>query len=356
MSLNRLTNPLGPGLDLLASAVVIVGAKGELEYANLAAEQILGVSLRQHAGHALTDLFRQNDDLARLLEDGLSQRYGERTQDVIVERPGREAIHCQALATVLELASFPHCKLLVDFRLSDQRLRLDRESRLNDSARANRELVRNLAHEIKNPLGGIRGAAQLLEVELSSRDQREYTQVIIKEADRLQSLVDRLLAPHRKARLASDVNVHEVCERVRSIVLAEYPSGLTIVRDYDASLPEFHGDKEQMIQTVLNLVHNAAQALMGQGKITLRTRVGRRVVLQQQACRLALELHVLDNGPGIPEDIKEHIFFPLVSGREGGSGLGLSLAQTFVHQHGGTITCESKPGLTDFKILLPLQT
>jgi two-component system, NtrC family, nitrogen regulation sensor histidine kinase GlnL len=355
VSLNRSTSPLGPGLDLLASAVLIVSANGTLEFANLAAEQILGVTLRQHAGLSLGELFRANDELAQLVEDGLKQGYGERTQDVILERPGREAVHCQALATVLELPAYPNSRLLIDFRLTDQRLRLDRESRLNDSARANRELVRNLAHEIKNPLGGIRGAAQLLEVELSTRDQREYTQVIIKEADRLQSLVDRLLAPHRKARLATDVNVHEVCERVRSIVLAEYPAGLTIVRDYDASLPEFHGDKEQMIQTVLNLVHNAAQALLGQGKITLRTRIGRKVVLQQQACRLALELHVVDNGPGIPEDIREHIFFPLVSGREGGSGLGLSLAQTFVHQHGGTITCESRPGLTDFKILLPLK-
>jgi two-component system nitrogen regulation sensor histidine kinase GlnL len=178
--------------------------------------------------------------------------------------------------------------------------------------------------------------------------------VIIKEADRLQTLVDRLLAPHRHPRLVGDVNIHEVLERVRSVVLAEYPSGLDIQRDYDASLPDFRGDKEQLIQALLNLVRNAAQVMQGRGKVLLTTRIARQITIDTRRHRLALDLHVVDDGPGVPEDIRDRIFLPLVTGRDGGSGLGLTLAQTFVQQHGGVIACESRPGRTDFRILLPL--
>ena len=215
------------------------------------------------------------------------------------------------------------------------------KSALLDQAQANKELIRNLAHEIKNPLGGIRGAAQLLEMEVESRELTEYTQVIIHEADRLQTLVDRLLAPHRRPHVVGDVNIHEVCERVRSLILAEFPRGLTVARDYDTSIPEFRGDREQLIQAVLNIAHNAAQALAeriaaGDAQLVLRTRIARQVTFGKQRYRLALELHVIDNGPGVPDSIRDRIFYPLVSGREGGSGLGLTLAQTFVQQHQGT--------------------
>ena len=226
--------------------------------------------------------------------------------------------------------------------------------------RATKELIRNLAHEIKNPLGGIRGAAQLLGMELAhSRELAEYTQVIVQEADRLQVLVDRLLAPHRKPHLVGDVNIHEVLERVRALILAEFPRGLEVVRDYDISIPEFRGDREQLIQAVLNIVHNAAQALAerrtaGDARIVMRSRIARQVTLGKQRWRLALDLHIEDNGPGIPESIRDRIFYPLVSGRDGGSGLGLTLAQTFVQQHQGTIECESEPGRTVFKIIIPL--
>jgi two-component system nitrogen regulation sensor histidine kinase GlnL len=196
-------------------------------------------------------------------------------------------------------------------------------------------------------------------MEVESRALTEYTQVIINEADRLQALVDRLLAPHRKPHVVSDVNVHEVCERVRSLILAEFPRGLEVERDYDVSIPDFRGDREQLIQAVLNIAHNAAQALseritLGDACIMLRTRIARQVTLGKQRYRLALELHIEDNGPGIPESIRDRIFYPLVSGRDGGSGLGLTLAQTFVQQHQGTIECESVPGQTLFKIVIPL--
>ena len=250
-------------------------------------------------------------------------------------------------------------EVIVELLPLELQTRQEREERLIDQAQANKELIRNLAHEIKNPLGGIRGAAQLLQMELESKELIEYTQVIIHEADRLQSLVDRLLAPHRRPHVVGDVNIHEVCERVRSLIVAEFPRGLKVVRDYDTSIPEFRGDREQLIQAVLNIAHNAAQALgeriaAGDGQIILRTRVGRQVTFGKQRYRLALELHVIDNGPGVPDSIKDRIFFPLVSGRDGGSGLGLTLAQTFVQQHHGLIECESVPGHTDFKLLIPL--
>jgi len=250
-------------------------------------------------------------------------------------------------------------EVVVEMLPLEAQARQDREERLLDQAKANKELIRNLAHEIKNPLGGIRGAAQLLEMEMESPELTEYTQVIIREADRLQTLVDRLLAPHRRPHVVGDVNIHEVCERVRSLILAEFPKGLRVVRDYDTSIPEFRGDREQLIQAVLNLTHNAAQVLgeriaVGDAEIIFRTRVLRQVTFGKQRYRLALELHVIDNGPGVPDSIKDRIFYPLVSGREGGSGLGLTLAQTFVQQHHGLIECDSVPGRTDFKLLIPL--
>jgi two-component system nitrogen regulation sensor histidine kinase GlnL len=252
-------------------------------------------------------------------------------------------------------------RVVIELRPIDQQLKVEREARLLEQARAHRDLIRNLAHEIKNPLGGIRGAAQLLEHELPNRELREYTQVIIKESDRLQGLMDRLLTPHRLPTIGA-VNIHEVLERVRSVMRAEFPAGLTVVRDYDASLPELRGDKEQLIQVVLNIVRNAAQAMgVGDdpkapqiGTVTLRTRIARQVTLATARHRLALDLHIIDNGPGIPESIRDRIFDPLVSGREGGSGLGLTLAQTYVQAHHGVIEVESRPGFTDFRILLPL--
>jgi two-component system nitrogen regulation sensor histidine kinase GlnL len=279
-------------------------------------------------------------------------------QDLSLERNGKDPLQVHSIVAALDEEDM----VLIELRENVQQLKLDREERILDQSQVNKELIRNLAHEIKNPLGGIRGAAQLLEMELPPRhlaELREYTQVIIKEADRLQTLVDRLLAPHRRPHIVGDVNIHEVCERVRSLILAEFPTGLTICRDYDASIPEFRGDKEQLIQTVLNIAHNAAQALserieQGDAELILRTRIARQVTLAKVRYNLALDLHIIDNGPGIPPQIRDRIFYPLVSGRDGGSGLGLTLAQTFVQQHLGVIECESRPGLTDFRILLPL--
>jgi two-component system nitrogen regulation sensor histidine kinase GlnL len=345
------------GLDMLASAVLVVDGDGLVRYANPAAEHLVEVSAKALSRQKLAGLFLNGEELSALCEQALAHKYADLRQDLTLQRTGRDPLHVHSIVSAAGEA-----QVVVELRENVQQLKLDREERLLDQSQANKELIRNLAHEIKNPLGGIRGAAQLLELELPDAHLtplREYTQVIIKEADRLQTLVDRLLAPHRRPHIVGDVNIHEVCERVRSVVLAEFPVGLAIRRDYDASIPEFRGDKEQLIQAMLNIVHNAAQALRqriaaGDAEIVLRTRVSRQVTLAKVRYGLALDLHIIDNGPGIAPEIRDRIFYPLVSGREGGSGLGLTLAQTFVQQHLGLIECESRPGLTDFRILIPL--
>lgn len=343
-------------LDLLATLVAVIDDGGAIRYANHALEDALGLSRRNLRGVSLADWLTEPALLQNALQGMRGHEYAVIRYDTHLKRLLRDPL---PVHLVLAATESPQQRI-VEMLPLEQQTRQEREQRLLEQAQANKELIRNLAHEIKNPLGGIRGAAQLLQLELAGRDDlTEYTEVIVHEADRLQSLVDRLLAPHRRAPVMADVNIHEVCERVRAIILAEFPRGLTVVRDYDTSIPEFRGDRELLIQALLNLVHNAAHALkarmaVGDARITLRTRVQRQLTFGRQRFRLALELHVIDNGPGVPDEIRDRIFYPLVSGRDGGSGLGLTLAQTFIQQHNGLIECDSRPGHTDFKILIPL--
>ena len=344
------------GLELLSTAVMVIDADARVVFANQAAEHLFEVSRRILVGQLVPRLFIDESVIDRMLTAARANDLGQRRQLLELRRPLREPLPVQATATALYDESTP---LILELIEIEQQLKVSREEHNLDLSEANRRLLRNLAHEIKNPLGGIRGAAQLLERELPTREQREYTRVVISEADRLQALVDRLLEPHRSPRVIADFNMHEVTERVRSVILAEFPKGLAVTRDYDASVPESRGDKEQLIQAVLNVVRNAAQALApqitaGDAEITLVTRVARHVTLARRHYRLALELHVIDNGPGIPDGLKPHVFYPLVSGRDGGSGLGLTLAQTFVQQNNGMIDFDSRPGRTDFRIVLPL--
>ena len=341
--------------DLLATLVAVVHGDGAVLFANAALEDALGISRRAIVGSHLSDNFTEPTQLQNALQGAGGNEFAALRYDAWLKRVNHEPMPVHVIVTQTDHTE----EIIVELLPLEQQARQDREERLAEQAQANKELIRNLAHEIKNPLGGIRGAAQLLEMEIESRELIEYTQVIIREADRLQMLVDRLLAPHRRPHLVGDVNIHEVCERVRSLILAEFPKGLKVVRDYDTSIPEFRGDREQLIQTVLNIAHNACQALVeqiagGDARLTFRTRIARQTTFGKQRYRLALELHVIDNGPGVPDSMKDRIFYPLVSGREGGSGLGLTLAQTFVQQHHGLIECESVPGHTDFKILIPL--
>ncbi len=355
-------DPMVPGgleaFDHLGTMVCVVVPDGRCLYANSAFEEGLGLSRKSMLRESIYDWVVSPGLLRDVVSAVARNEFATSRLQTDLRRHLHghgEPLPVQVIVTRLGQGSL----VLVELVEVEQQTRQDREERALDQVQANKELIRNLAHEIKNPLGGIRGAAQLLQMELESKSLTEYTQVIIHEADRLQSLVDRLLAPHRRPHVVGDVNIHEVCERVRSLILAEFPKGLKVQRDYDTSLPDFRGDREQLIQAVLNIAHNAAQALVdrisqGDARIVLRTRVSRRVTINRALHRLALVLHIEDNGPGIPESIRDRVFYPLVSGRDGGSGLGLTLAQTFVQQHQGTIECESEPGRTVFRILIPL--
>ncbi|MEN3110409.1 nitrogen regulation protein NR(II) [Uliginosibacterium paludis] len=337
------------GLELLSSAVVLISADRSICYVNPSAEHLFSTSSRQCLGHHLSALIGDLPGLWAALDNALANNWSHTGQNLTVTRPSAQSLHLDCTATPVDL---PPARLLLEFRPIDAQLKVAREERLAEQQQVNRELVRNLAHEIKNPLGGIRGSAQLLERELDDPEWREYTQVIIAEADRLQDLMNRLLNSHRMMH-PTVVNVHDVLERVLRLIQAEFPQ-VTVRRDYDVSLPMLTADREQLIQAVLNISRNAAQAMNEHGVVTLRTRAARQVTLAKRRHKLALELQVIDNGPGIPVDIRDKIFYPLVSGREGGTGLGLSIAQSFVEQHQGTIELESHPGRTCFTILLPI--
>jgi len=335
-----------PGLELLATAVVALDDELVVRYANPAAESLLATGAKSLIGQPFLALFSERENLEQTLDEARSTHWDYAARNVTYTRAGREP---QPLSCVVTRIEAQGLVLLAELRPISEQLRMAREERLQFEQQANRELIRNLAHEIRNPLGGLRGSAQLLERELARSELREYTQVIIKEADRLQALMDRMLTPHRAPRLEA-FSVHEVLERVRSLIKAEF--AIEIERDYDPSLPDLVADREQLIQAVLNIARNAAQA--GSRTIGFKTRALRQVTILKQRCRLALELQVIDDGPGVPDEIQDRIFNPLVSGREGGTGLGLSLAQTFVQYYQGVIEFESRPGRTTFRILLPL--
>jgi len=343
------------GLDLLPTAVVLVDAQLTIRYLNPAAENLFEMGIKTVSGQPLDKLVHNVTLIERAIGYARTNNCSYTEHELELGANGRTRLNVSCTVTPVDMPADPAPDdiLLLEFRHVERQLRIAREARILDQSEANRELIRNLAHEIKNPLGGIRGAAQLLDRELERPDLHEYTQVIMNEADRLQSLMERLLTPHRLPRPAA-LNIHEVLDRVRSVILAEYPAGIAVERDYDVSLPMLIGDKEQLIQAVLNVARNAAQALHGRGEIKLRTRIVRQITLARRRYRHAIAVDICDNGPGIPDELRERIFHPLVSGRTGGSGLGLTLAQTFVTQHRGMIHFDSAPGKTIFTILLPL--
>ncbi|GLR12074.1 nitrogen regulation protein NR(II) [Chitinimonas viridis] len=344
-----MSHPAFLGLELLETAVMVLDTARTVRYLNPAAETLFELPARETVGRPLSACFSEPAEILAALDAAEKQNASVTEHDVALAVRLTNTIH--VAFTVREVESPPYTVL--EFRQTDQQRRIANEERLAAQQQANRQLIRNLAHEIKNPLGGIRGAAQLLRKELPDPALHEYTKVITDEADRLQGLLDRLLTPHRLPQLG-ELNIHEVLERVRSVLLAEYPNGLAVRRDYDTSVPDLYGDKEQLIQAVLNIVRNAAQAMHGAGQIVLKTRIARQVTLNRRRFPLGLTLEIIDNGPGIPEHIRETIFYPLVSARPGGTGIGLHLAHTFIQQHNGTIDFESQPGRTCFTLTLPL--
>jgi len=339
------------GLELLSTAVLMLDESLNVTYANPAAETLFAQGRNHLVGIAFERAAPGNEAFAQRLALALENELGFNDNDLLLEVEGYP-VHVHCVITPIDTAG--EARLILEFRELQQQMKIAREEKILEQQEANRELIRNLAHEIKNPLGGIRGAAQLLERELGDAELREFTQVIVKETDRLQSLMNRLLTPSRLPRVEK-INIHEVTERVRTLLLAEFPGGLAVRRDYDTSLPDLEGDKEQLIQAILNVARNAAQAMGGRGEIRLATRIARQVTIARTRYRHAVAVSIEDNGPGVPAELADRIFYPLVSGREGGTGLGLSLAQSFVSQHHGLIEFESEPGRTRFTILLPVR-
>jgi two-component system nitrogen regulation sensor histidine kinase GlnL len=345
--------------DLLATSVFLLDAQGHIEYANAAAEDLFGRSRKQLRGLEAAKLFDDPESLGSSIENAAAGRFADVRQFSSLRR-GTESVEVAVTTVALIGQSWP---VIIETREIEQHMLADRGQRLIKEIESQRELLRNLAHEVKNPLGGLRGAAQLLEAELPSPALAEYTQVIISEADRLQALVDRLSGPKRQPLNAKPVNIHEICERVCALIQAEFRDAVALVRDYDASVPDLQGDAARLMQAVLNVARNAAQELTLQKpgvdvpppQIILRTRVARQVMLAHRRHRLAVVLSIIDNGPGVPEHIRDRIFHPLVTARPGGTGLGLSLAQDFVQQHGGLIEFESRPRHTEFRLVLPME-
>jgi two-component system nitrogen regulation sensor histidine kinase GlnL len=336
------------GLELLSTAVLMLDEELNVTYANPAAETLFAHGRKHLIGAPIDRALPIGAGFVERLRLAVENEAGFNENDLVLE-VGGEPMHLHCVATPAETEQDA---LVLEMRELDQQIKIERESRMLEQQEANRELIRNLAHEIKNPLGGIRGAAQLLEHDLGD-EQREFTQVIVKEVDRLQSLLNRLLTPSRLPRVEA-INIHEVLERVRTLLGAEFP-GIEIERDYDTSLPDLAGDKEQLIQAILNVARNAAQAISGKGEIRMETRIARQVTIARNRFRHAIAVSIEDDGPGVPPGLAERIFYPLVSGRDGGTGLGLSLAQSFVSQHLGLIEFESVPGRTRFTILLPVR-
>lgn len=334
-------------LEVLNTAVLLLDDELKLVYLNPAAENLFEISRRQVVGYCWPDVIRtEQPTVKRMLEALQSQQpFTERELELVTATGHRITID----RTVTPLSEGD---LLLEISQVDRHLRIAHEEHLLIQQRAARDLMRGMAHEIKNPLGGLRGAAQLLESELEQPEHREYTRVIIREADRLRNLVDRMLGPSNLPEIRQ-LNIHEVLEHVRSLVDAESHPGLTLKREYDPSIPELKADPELLIQAVLNLVRNAAQA--GADSVILRSRTRRQFTIGNTRYKLVIKLDIVDNGPGIPPDMQEKIFYPMVTGRAEGTGLGLSIAQSLINQHNGIIEFTSEPGNTVFTVFLPLE-
>ncbi len=344
-------------LDNLTTATLLLNDELRLEYMNPAAEMLLAISGQRSHGQFISELVTESPEALNALHQAVVQAHPFTKREAhLTSLNGQSLVVDYAVTPILSRGT---TLLLLEVHPRDRLLRISKEEAQLSKQETTKMLVRGLAHEIKNPLGGIRGAAQLLARELPATELRDYTDVIIEEADRLRNLVDRMLGSNKLPAL-SPTNIHEVLERVCSLVDLESQGSITLVRDYDPSIPELLVDREQMIQAVLNIVRNAMQALASQpeqrlGRITLRTRSLRQFTIGHTRHRLVCKVEIIDNGPGIPAELQETLFYPMVSGRADGTGLGLAITQTIISQHQGLIECESHPGHTLFSIFLPLE-
>jgi two-component system, NtrC family, nitrogen regulation sensor histidine kinase GlnL len=339
-------------LDNLSTSVLLLDSDLNIEYLNPAAEQLFHISIKRAQNTPLSKIMFVDSSLMERLHSSVNSLHPFAEHEVSITVNIDHVVTIDYMVTPLYFSDQPP-SLLLEISPLDRHLRIAREEKLLSEQNATRNVIRGMAHEIKNPLGGLRGAAQLLERELPNDDLKEYTQIIIGEADRLQNLVDRMLGPNNVPKKMA-INIHQVLEHVRQLVQAEGNAEIFFNLDYDPSLPDVMADTDLLIQAVLNITRNAIAALDGHGEITFKTRPQRSFTIGHIHHRLVLQVDIIDNGPGISEDIIEHIFFPMVTGRADGTGLGLSIAQSLINQHGGLIQCTSRPGKTKFTLYLPL--
>lgn len=340
--------------DALSTGIIVLDSQLCAIYANVAAQNLLAFSLNQVRGRPFGQLLQDSNGLIELMHRAQASGEGIADRELTV-RPASAAREPRVLdVTITPLeGQLTGTHLLVELADDTQRQRISRDNDLLARLDGSRLMIRQLVHEVKNPLGGLRGAAQLLERQLAEASLREYTGVIIREADRLTALVDSMAGPSRPPH-KQPVNIHELCEHVHHLLRAEAPASVAVERDYDPSLPEACLDRHQIIQALLNVARNALQALGDAGRIVLRTRALSNVGIGSARHRLVASVQVEDSGPGVPPDLRSSIFYPLVTGRVNGSGLGLAVAQDLVSRHGGLIEFESEPGRTVFTLLLPL--
>ncbi|HEY2591863.1 MAG TPA: nitrogen regulation protein NR(II) [Steroidobacteraceae bacterium] len=345
----------GPLLDAMSTGVILLDSALCPIYANVAAQDLLAFSLNQARGRPFNDCLHESNGLTALLKRSLEsgEGFADRELTVHPKATPREARAVDVTITPFE-GGVTGTYLLLELADATQRQRISRESDLVARFDSGRMMLRQLAHEVRNPLGGLRGAAQLLDRELPDAELREYTRVIISEADRLTALVDSMNGPMRPQQRTL-VNVHEICEHVHRLLTAEAPAAVAVERDYDPSLPSSLLDRNQLVQALLNIARNALQAVGERGRIILRTRAVSNVVIAGHRHRLAASIQVHDDGPGVPPELRASLFYPLVTGRTGGTGLGLAVAQDLVIRHGGLIEFESEPGRTIFTLMLPLE-
>ncbi|MBU2871440.1 nitrogen regulation protein NR(II) [Colwellia sp. E2M01] len=335
----------------LVTAVIILNAELTIVYANPAAEALLNKSLYRLYGISSEVIFANTSISTSRLKQLLTTGQEFTDSDIVVELNPHHRFTAEVTASSVEFNKRPH--VLLELKQIDQQKQISLEVFQHQQWLAARDLIKGLAHEIKNPLGGLRGAAQLLGREVSN-DQQEYTSMIIEQADRLTNLVDRLLGPNQLPQVQAQ-NIHGILEKVCKLVSYSNEKKVHLMRDYDPSLPAVECDQEKLQQAVLNIVNNAIQAIDESNTITLKTRIASNKTIYGKRIKLAVLISIIDNGPGIPNDIQDTLFYPMVSGRSNGTGLGLSISQTLINQHQGKLSCHSRPGHTEFTILLPLK-
>ena len=342
--------------DNLATAVLLFDDQLKLVCVNAAGEGLLSVSTRQMEGQSPKEILPTSRDFDQVLKKIQETHIQFTERGLVLQLPHKEEITVDCCVTPI-IEDDVCVELIVELSDAHSLQRVMDDESLFVLHDASREAVRGMAHEVRNPLGGIRGAAQLLQSELEdkseSRELIEYTDIIIQEADRLRNFIDRMLASDQQLNCV-DLNIYEVIEYVCSLVKAEFEGCPEFKRDYDPSLPGIKGDREQLIQVFLNVMRNALQATGSEGHICIQTRVIRQLTIRQKIHRLVARIDIIDDGPGIPAEIEKNIFYPMITGRPEGTGLGLSIAQSLINLHGGLINSERKDDKTIFSIYLPV--